>query len=93
MTHFLKPDEVRGAYDHLTRPRAVVTVRYEAPNLLRVQPDMPIGVVKPDVGMVPVPDRIKVVDPKGKAIRPSGKFLVSTESFNPYHLVADWKDS
>jgi len=90
MAHFLKPDEVRGEHDYLTRPRAVVTVRYEAPNILRVQQYKGIGVVKPDVGMVPVPDRIKVVDERGKVIKPSGQFLVSTETFNPYHVVADW---
>jgi hypothetical protein len=57
-----------------------------------VQSDKGFGVVNPDVGMVPVPDRIKVVDSDGKVIEPTGKFLVSTETLDPFHLVADWFD-
>jgi len=83
--HFLKKKEVFGAAA-IARRRACVTVRYEDGKLL-VQDG--IAVTKLDAIFVELPERIVVIDSAGKKVKATGKFLVSTETFNPYHLVVD----
>jgi hypothetical protein len=83
--HFLKEGELYGAAA-IERRRACVTVRY-VDGKLWVQDG--IGVTKMDAIFVELPERIAVVDDKGKRIKATGRFLVSTETFNPFHLVVD----
>lgn len=84
--HFLTKKEVVRAAPIGCR-RACVTVRYEDKTLC-VQNDV-IGVTNDDAEFVELPERILVVDGRGRRIKAIGKFLVSTETFNPFHLVVD----
>lgn len=34
--------------------------------------------------------RLKVIGPDGEPIEPTGEFLISTETFDPFHLVTDY---
>lgn len=46
-------------------------------------------VLKLGIGVWPLPDRVKVFNPEGEEIKPEHKFWVTTETFNPYHIVLD----
>jgi len=73
------------------KPRAAVVVEVEkkrAPCTLRVQ-DGSICILKSDAIMAPLPDGVVVRSADGKPIKPTGRFFVSTESFDPYHLLTD----
>lgn len=85
--HFLRKSEVQGFT--LTRPRACVSVRVEKDKLV-IEPGS-IAVLKIGVLLSPVPDRVKVVGPDGKVVKPSkGKqFFVTTETFDPCHAVLE----
>lgn len=79
--HFLGSD-VGGLV--IGKLRAAVRVRVaggKRDRHLLVEPDeeRPIFVLKADALVVELPERFKVVGPDGKRIRPSGKFLVTTE--------------
>ena len=93
--HFLRKSEVYGRT--LGKPRACVTVKVEKDRLVLVEPedDKPnIGIAKMDTQWSEVPERIKVVGPDGKVIKPSKgkKFYVSIETFDPFHLVMEAGD-
>lgn len=70
----------------LGRQWAAVTVRVEKGALI-VQPE--ISVIKPETLVFPLPDRVLVKGPDGKVIKPSGRFMITTETFDPYHLLLD----
>lgn len=36
-----------------------------------------------------LPEDIKVLDDDGNVVRPSGKFYITVETIDPYHLLAD----
>ena len=36
-----------------------------------------------------LPDDWKIVDDNGEEIKPTGRFLISAETIDPYHLVVD----
>jgi hypothetical protein len=87
MTHILASAIRRGAPARpVGRQWAAVTVRVEKGSLI-VQPG--IGVLKPETLVFPVPDTVLVQGPDGEVIRPSGRFMITTETFDPYHLVID----
>ena len=94
--HFLRKAEVYART--LTRPRAAVKVKLEKDKLVVSGPDDEgnpnIFVAKLDTQWAPVPDRIKVVGPDGKVIKPSkGKsFYVTVETFDPFHAVMEASD-
>jgi hypothetical protein len=89
--HFLKQPEgfVIG------RPRACVTVKVIDHKGKRLQVQTgdgakAISVLKADALVTPLPDGWTVVDDEGEPIRPTWGFYVTTESFDPAHLVTDW---
>lgn len=84
--HFLTKKELVGSAP-IECLRACVTVRYENETLC-VHNDV-IGVTNDDAEFVELPERISVIDGRGRRIKAVGKFLVSTETFNPFHLVVD----
>jgi len=87
--HFLRQDESRGEIA-VGRPYAVAHVRVDGTQL---RLDGGIGVARADTLFVPLPERVQVVDLNGQVMKPSkGKrFWVSTESFDPHHLVLEAK--
>lgn len=48
-----------------------------------------IQVLKGDTRLVPLPDRFRVVDSKGRSVKPSVAFYITTETFDPFHLLTD----
>lgn len=73
------------------KPWAAVMVQMVARDVVEVGGG-PV-VMNPDVEMVPLPDGIRVLG-GGKEIQPSPgkKFLITTETFDPYHLLTEsWK--
>lgn len=92
MTHPLRPGEaaVGRHVAELGYPIgiAAVLVRRTARNDLVVQAEM--FLLKPDVEIAPMPQRLHVLDERGKPIpASSGEFWISTETFDPYHAVCD----
>lgn len=90
--HFLKTDEVRYSRA-MEKPWAFVKVRFErgasvAKSKLIIEEIM---VCKADTLVVDLPERWKVYDQEGKQVKPSKgrKFVVTTETFDPYHAVAE----
>lgn len=86
MTHALRKDEAAGARS-IGRRRAAVHVRLEKDRLVVVAGS--ISVLDDDALVTPVPERLRVVDEDGDVVVPSEGtlFLMTTETFDPYHLV------
>lgn len=45
--------------------------------------------VKPDTQIAELPPAYKVIDSNGEEIPPSGKFYITVQTINPYHLIMD----
>lgn len=90
--HFLGAQWRRsGSRDiYLSHPHAAVRVRVVKKTLvLDPEEKCPIFVLRTDAVLREVPDTVEVFGPDGKRIRPSGRFLITTETFDPYHCLLD----
>ena len=88
--HVLTLDEVR-AERALQRPYAAVMVEAKRKGgvvVLTVAPGS-IFIAKADVLVVPLPKRMRVVDPEGNEIEPARGFAITTETFDPCHGLFD----
>jgi len=98
VSHFLREGELAGV-QILGKPRALAKVRVvrkKGSVSLEIVPE--IGVARMDAQLVPLPDRVKVIEPGGKkAVRPSrgSAFWVTVETIDPFHGVVelpnDWR--
>jgi len=84
----------RELYERAVGKRhAAVYVRVVARDTLQLDcPEnqkFPIVVLKADALIVPLPEKIRVLDPDGKILKPSRRFYITTESFDPWHLLTD----
>ncbi|MGF7035339.1 hypothetical protein J2T17_006347 [Paenibacillus mucilaginosus] len=52
--------------------------------------DSSVFIVKADNVYTPIPTGFKVQAASGEEIQPSGQFLMSAETLDPYHIVIDW---
>lgn len=87
MTHILKDKEVWGLVK-ITRPWVAVCVQKVKANEVVVAGG--IDIVKAGATLAPLPDRIKVVSSEGDVLRPErGRFYITTETIDPYHLICD----
>jgi tRNA A58 N-methylase Trm61 len=48
-----------------------------------------IHVLKPDTVVTDLPESWKIVDADGNEVRPTGRFVITVDTIDPYHLVAD----
>jgi hypothetical protein len=73
---------------HTRAPRAAVRVELIARDTLEVGP---LLIAKEGLGLAPIPEKVVVVAPDGKEIKPSkgAVFLISVETFDPFHLVTE----
>jgi hypothetical protein len=74
----------------IDKPRACVRVRVERTRTactLRV--DGGVSVLKPDARVAPLPEGIVVLNEDGTVCEAVGRFYVTLESFDPYHLITD----
>jgi hypothetical protein len=86
MSHTLK----KYAGHHIMRlekPYAAVKVERKGKRLVVIPGS--ICLVKPGTEFAVLYDH-KVVSEDGETLQPSGVFYISTETFDPYHLVIDW---
>jgi hypothetical protein len=91
MSHFLPLGRAQRAAA-LGRPYAAVMVGVEdRGRVLRVVTGE-IVIARADALVVDLPPDVRVIDPDGGPIRQSGRFLVTVETFDPYHLVLDCRD-
>jgi len=58
-----------------------------SPCTLRIQDG--IHVMKPDAHIAPLPDGTVVLHVDGSVCEPTGRFYVTTESFDPMHMLTD----
>jgi hypothetical protein len=73
----------------LPKPYAAVQVKRDNKNLI-VIPNT-VQLAKIDSRFAPVHGTgIEVIDQSGQSIPATGSFYISTETFDPYHLVIDW---
>jgi hypothetical protein len=87
--HFLRKDELSCPRE-LGKARAAVRVKVDGTRLVMTAVDA-IVVAKRDALFVPLPERIRVIGPDGKAIKPSrgARFWITVETLDPYHLVTE----
>jgi len=72
----------------LTKTRVAVKVeKIGRGNTFKVLPE--IYLLK-ETSLVCEQPTFKIVDDEGNEIKPSGKFLWTVETINPFHLVTDW---
>lgn len=83
MSHIVKG----GSPKAIGRKHCAVKVQIKDKNLYLVEDGFCI--VTPDTLILPLPSDIKVYSEDGEEIPASGKFYVSAETINPYHLVID----
>lgn len=90
MSHILRPSEIYGGQVGLQR--AVVKVKRDGDNLVV---EGFAGVSLRDTNFVRVPERITVRGEGWKIIRPSkgSRFWISTNTFDPYHILCELPDS
>ena len=67
---------------------AVQVERIGRTRSFRVIPDS-ICMIKQGTLVADLPDDWKIVDEDGKEIKSAGRFLISAETIDPYHLVVD----
>jgi hypothetical protein len=80
--HFLKnPIPVR-----LNKPLLCVTVERKGKTLAI---DGGVELARADTVWAALPEDMKILSESGEEIKPSGRFLVTVESIDPYHLVTD----
>lgn len=92
--HFLRENERYGSSE-LGRPWAAVRVKLDGARLHIVDDgEGALVIAKMDAIFAPLPERIVVVGPDGKIVKPSkrSRFWVTLESIDPYHLVTDAAD-
>lgn len=51
--------------------------------------EFPIVVLKADALIAPLPKEIRVLDQDGKVFKTSRQFYITTESFDPWHLLTE----
>jgi hypothetical protein len=90
MSHFLA-----GQHGQTRLNRRYACVKVEViklrPPIVRVLPE--VLMLKPDALLLPLPADVAVVAPDGEAVPASGRFYITAESIDPYHLLIDWLES
>lgn len=79
----------KASFEHaIGKSRAAVTIRVKNRNELVVADDG-ICILKADALISKLPDGVRIYDPNGKEVTPTGSFYITTESFDPFHIVTD----
>lgn len=90
MSHFLSGPDNQHHGVVVKRPYAYVPVELVNKTTLRVLPG--VALIKPGTYVRLVPEKINVVDESGGVIPASGRFYVTSETIDPYHLLIDVLD-
>lgn len=76
-------------YWKLDQERVAVKVRKVGPKRYEVVPDS-LCVIQASSKMFHVPEEWEIVTADGDRISPTGRFLMSVETIDPYHLITDF---
>lgn len=49
-----------------------------------------VSLLKNDAKLTELPDMFVIETEDGERVQPSGQFLITTETIDPYHLIVDW---
>ena len=91
MSHFLPRDVVERA-EPLRRPHIAAGVRVDGKrHVLRLTED-PLVIAKAGTLVVELPSNVRVMGTDGRPIAASGRFLVTVETIDPFHLLLDARD-
>lgn len=60
--------------------------------MLDDEAEKPLVLVKPGTLLVELDDEQRVTLPDGEVLNPTGKYFVTAETINPYHLILDVMD-
>lgn len=80
----------------LTTPRAGVLVERfgdKRKHLYRIAKDEPLCLIKPLTTLLPLTEvcaNAQIIDNDGQPIPAIGKFYITAETIDPYHIVTDW---
>jgi len=92
MAHLLKRAEAQWPA-WASRPLAAVRVKVVSlrPRVLEIDPDpdAPIVLIRTDTLLALLPKDVVVQSPDGDVCPAHGRFFITTESFDPYHLLID----
>ena len=75
---------------HVDKIRICVPVKRQGRKLTR---DGNIAFSRTDTLWAELPLNYKVLTESGEEVKPSGKFLITVESIDPYHLVTDYHEN
>ena len=71
------------------KPYACVTVEAKGKDFFIIPSN--ISIAKLETLFVPLPNKFRVLSPDGSGVvRPTHRFWITTETFNPFHLIIDW---
>ena len=90
MSHFLPGPGNQHHGVVVKRPHACVKVELVNKTTLRVLPG--VALIKPGTYVQLVPEKINVIDGSSGEISASGRFYVTSETIDPYHLLIDVLD-
>lgn len=90
MSHFLASPGYAYREVVVTRTYACVKVELVNKTTLRVLPE--VNLIKPGSYVRLLPEKISVTDENGDKVPASGRFYVTSESIDPYHLLIDVVD-
>lgn len=90
--HFLRKDELYSTRHVALRAAVMVEFHQVGRKGRRLVVDPPLRFAR-DAEFARLPPDVEVVDSEGNPLEPTWGFWVSTETFNPYHLVTDWDGS
>lgn len=85
MAHFMQAHP--GSAFHLDSPRICVTAK-RVGNRLVIVPDS-IGILRADTPLFWLDEKFEVVSEDGQPVKPTGRFAVTAQTIDPYHVVTD----
>ena len=92
MAHFLRSNELPFTPKSITKPIIGAMCRLETidgNDVLYIVHEWPLRLIRKDVPIAPIPDRVRLIGLAGETIQVTHKFWVTLETVNPYHLVID----
>ncbi len=72
---------------HINATRICVPVKRKGKSLIR---DGTLSFARPDTVWAELPKHFKVINDNGEEVPAAGKFLITVESIDPYHLITDY---
>lgn len=78
-----------GSTFSLNRPYVAVKVQRVSKKKFIVCDDG-VSLLRNDARLTELPEMFTIETEEGEKVQASGQFLITTETFDPYHLIVDW---